>query len=109
MSVPDQTYDCDSGRENWEAGWSPAKKEFCCRTTGQACHLYDCEKAFSKWDEEWSLAKRDYCCSKGVSSCSRGFDCKLGSNSSWSFQKSAWCCTHEQIGCGIKSTMTTTV
>eukprot|EP00930_Biecheleria_cincta_P047921 TRINITY_DN3331_c0_g1_i3.p1 TRINITY_DN3331_c0_g1~~TRINITY_DN3331_c0_g1_i3.p1 ORF type:complete len:496 (-),score=78.96 TRINITY_DN3331_c0_g1_i3:109-1596(-) len=34
-SVP---FDCDAGFWNWQKGWSYAKKDYCCRTSGKACH-----------------------------------------------------------------------
>lgn len=37
LSAGSQAYDCDAGFKTWLIGWSPAKKAWCCDTTGKGC------------------------------------------------------------------------
>lgn len=67
-------FDCMAGLPNWQAGWAPQKKEWCCAHRGLACKAdeqpapkdkdaYDC----GDWDQVWSLGQHKYCCSaKGI-------------------------------------------
>jgi len=32
-----ETFNCTSGAEKWSTGWSVAKKQFCCKTSGVGC------------------------------------------------------------------------
>mmetsp|Transcript_70470 Transcript_70470/g.213299 ORF Transcript_70470/g.213299 Transcript_70470/m.213299 type:complete len:248 (-) Transcript_70470:685-1428(-) len=34
---PSETYDCNAGFSNWQAGWSPGKKQWCCAAKGMGC------------------------------------------------------------------------
>eukprot|EP00930_Biecheleria_cincta_P047923 TRINITY_DN3331_c0_g2_i1.p1 TRINITY_DN3331_c0_g2~~TRINITY_DN3331_c0_g2_i1.p1 ORF type:complete len:503 (-),score=94.07 TRINITY_DN3331_c0_g2_i1:72-1502(-) len=36
-------FDCNAGFWNWHRGWSYAKKEYCCRTSGKGCQQRDAE------------------------------------------------------------------
>merc|ERR1712113_1032217 len=51
---------CQDGFANWQAGWSVAKKEWCCRVHGKGCanqgggcvtssEPYDCDAGFANW------------------------------------------------------------
>lgn len=36
--VPDGGWDCNAGFSNWKAGWSAAKKAWCCKKVGRGCY-----------------------------------------------------------------------
>merc|ERR1712183_1268226 len=80
-------YNCADGFANWQAGWSVAKKEWCCRVHGKGCpnqgggcatvaptaapiaEPYDCEAGFANWMAGWSVAKKAWCCSNKGKGC----------------------------------------
>jgi len=43
-------FNCWAGFENWKHGWSPQKKEWCCRTDGLGCPSWK-----ESVDNEWAL------------------------------------------------------
>merc|ERR1712209_149987 len=71
-AAPADPYNCADGFANWQAGWSVAKKEWCCRVHGKGCpnqgggcstvapiaqpiaEPYDCEAGFANWMAGWS-------------------------------------------------------
>merc|ERR1711920_1151080 len=68
------------GFANWQAGWSVAKKEWCCRVHGKGCpnqgggrvtssKPYDCNAGFANWMAGWSVAKKAWCCSNEGKGC----------------------------------------
>merc|ERR1711933_214317 len=84
---PADPYNCEDGFANWQAGWSVAKKEWCCRVHGKGCpnqgggcatvaptaapiaEPYDCEAGFANWMAGWSVAKKAWCCSNKGKGC----------------------------------------
>merc|ERR1712060_451601 len=68
------------GFANWQAGWSVAKKERCCRVHGKGCpnqgggcvtssKPYDCNAGCANWMAGWSVAKKAWCCSNEGKGC----------------------------------------
>jgi len=41
-------FDCWAGYEQWEHGWSPQKKEWCCREAGLGCPSWE-RSLYNKW------------------------------------------------------------
>jgi len=84
---PADPYNCNDGFANWQAGWSVAKKEWCCRVHGKGCpnqgggcatvaptaapiaEPYDCEAGFANWMAGWSVAKKAWCCANKGKGC----------------------------------------
>jgi len=80
-------YDCQAGFENWEKGWSPEKKRWCCKLVGLACPQdaalappvpptippppdpYNCSSDFDNWIAVWSTAKQAWCCKHRGRAC----------------------------------------
>jgi len=68
-------YDCQAGVANWAAGWSDAKKAWCCAHGGQGCTTqapslpYDCEAGLGNWQAGWSEGKKTWCCAHGGKGC----------------------------------------
>jgi hypothetical protein len=109
-----ERFDCLAGFMNWEAGWSDAKKEWCCDHHQKGCQknvpaqAFDCAAGFSNWQAGWSGAKKAWCCkfySRGCSltGAAEPFDCDAGFDdwvAGWSDSKQEWCCKHHDRGCG---------
>jgi len=92
-------YDCNAGLQNWEKGWSPGKKEFCCEKTGAACKPYDCQEGLSNAEHGWSESKILWCCDKEGLGCPTTttvqYDCMAGAGNwqkAWSEAKKGFCC-----------------
>lgn len=72
LAVP---FDCGAGFHNWVAGWSVAKKAWCCQHLGKACPptpspaQYDCADGFDNWAAGWSLGKKAWCCKQVGKGC----------------------------------------
>jgi len=76
---PADPYDCNAGFANWQAGWSVAKKEWCCRVHGKGCanqggfltssEPYDCDAGFANWQAGWSIPKKSWCCANKGKGC----------------------------------------
>merc|ERR1712113_532393 len=77
---PADPYNCADGFANWQAGWSVAKKEWCCRVHGKGCpnqgggcvtssKPYDCDAGFANWMAGWSVAKKAWCCANKGKGC----------------------------------------
>jgi len=65
-------YDCAAGLGNWLAGWSDAKKTWCCANEDTGCVPttptttsipFDCEAGYGNWALGWSNNKKEWCCS----------------------------------------------
>lgn len=126
--APSKPYDCDAGLSNWEAGWSPAKKDWCCANEApKGCPVttskpYDCEAGYSNWEAGWAPEKKDWCCQNERRGCqttepapttqepttsSPPYDCDAGYanwQAGWSDFKQDWCCQHAQKGCKADAT-----
>jgi len=102
-------FDCEAGLGKWEAGWSEAKKKWCCENEGkgwQGCkeksEPFDCEAGLPKWKTGWSESKKEWCCENKEKGCEDPFDCDAGLpkwETGWSEEKKEWCCEHEKKGC----------
>mmetsp|Transcript_6345 Transcript_6345/g.18139 ORF Transcript_6345/g.18139 Transcript_6345/m.18139 type:complete len:863 (-) Transcript_6345:310-2898(-) len=101
-------YDCAHGVENWVALWSPSKKAYCCRTTGQGCVQgvqFQCDVGSETFLADWPAERRDWCCKERGVACPKGvvvFDCYAGFGSwqtTWSVAKQNWCCVQVARGC----------
>jgi len=75
---PADPYNCADGFANWQAGWSVAKKEWCCQKHGKGCAdqgaatssaPYDCDAGFANWQAGWSVPKKAWCCSNVGKGC----------------------------------------
>jgi hypothetical protein len=71
---PSEPYDCNAGYSNWEAGWSPDKKEWCCSNKQMGCpetssKPYDCDAGYSNWEAGWSHEKKEWCCANEQKGC----------------------------------------
>merc|ERR1712032_1291198 len=111
-----------------EAGWSVAKKEWCCMNKEIACTTtlipkqvlvpgpgpdatttsepYDCTAGYSNWRAGWSDDKKAYCCTHRNMGCaettSEPYDCNAGYSNwraGWSADKKVWCCQNKHMGC----------
>jgi len=77
--APADPYNCADGFSNWQAGWSIAKKAWCCKVHSKGCPgaggcattsaPYDCNAGFANWQAGWSLPKKDWCCKNGGKGC----------------------------------------
>lgn len=120
VTTTTKSFDCRAGLANAEAGWSVAKKAYCCEEFGMGPHcsrhtkplattslLYDCNAALARADTAWSYSKQAWCCKnehKGCVSTTDGgggtqFNCKLGQPKYWPKGKQRWCCAREGRGC----------
>eukprot|EP00929_Paragymnodinium_shiwhaense_P096991 TRINITY_DN5875_c1_g1_i1.p1 TRINITY_DN5875_c1_g1~~TRINITY_DN5875_c1_g1_i1.p1 ORF type:complete len:1406 (+),score=579.06 TRINITY_DN5875_c1_g1_i1:122-4339(+) len=66
LVVP-KPFDCGAGFKNWEAGWSKAKKVWCCTNENKGCEgtekvQYDCRAGLENWALGWSEHKKEWCC-----------------------------------------------
>jgi len=78
---PVDPYNCADGQENWRAGWSIEKKQWCCDVHGEGCPdpgqgfaevqsaSYDCNAGFANWVKGWSVNKKTWCCSSAHKGC----------------------------------------
>merc|ERR1712194_4161 len=76
---PVDPYNCEDGFANWQAGWSVAKKAWCCRHHSKGCPggggcgttkpPYDCNAGFWNWQHGWSVAKKAWCCRHEAKGC----------------------------------------
>merc|ERR1712107_222731 len=98
-------YDCNAGFANWMAGWSVAKKAWCCSNEGKGCppaagrrlppqpiappaDPYNCADGFANWQAGWSVPKKEWCCRVHGKGCpnqgggcvtsSKPYDCNAG-------------------------------
>jgi len=63
------SFDCDAGLDNFGAGWSDQKREWCCVHEEKACvDVYDCD-AGRQWLNLWSGEKKRYCCKHAQFGC----------------------------------------
>lgn len=107
-------HNCDAGLANWQEGWSPGKKEWCCHHSGQGCAPppFDCSAGIANWKTEWPETKKIWCCEHTGQGCDGSqpppsrkgpaFDCTAGYinwRKAWSVPKKTWCCDHEGQGC----------
>merc|ERR1712085_120493 len=78
-------YDCNAGFSNWQAGWSVAKKAWCCQPASKGCPggggcgttraPYDCNAGFSNWQAGWSVPKKAWCCQHASKGCPTAGGC----------------------------------
>lgn len=107
-------FDCDVGFDNWERGWTPEKKRWCCENGGRGCHHFDCNDGLENWQAEWSPDKKVACCSETGHGCegSSGpidisapghFDCNAilkDGEEGFSPEQKEWCCATQHVACG---------
>merc|ERR1712048_313665 len=68
-------FDCNAGYGHWQAGWSRAKKAWCCANQGKGCPPaptpigFNCYAGFSNWKAGWSASKKEWCCAKEHKGC----------------------------------------
>lgn len=110
-----QPYDCSAGFGEWQHGWSPGKKKWCCHRASRGCTPsaaslpFDCQAGLAKWERGWSDSKKAWCCEHFGLGCTTTtttcqYDCRAGLsnwNEGWSDQKKQWCCEHSQVGCPV--------
>lgn len=95
-------FDCNAGLANWEEGFSPQKKSWCCSNLHIACDEWDCNFGVP---ETWHENKKTYCCPKTGQGCSTTgmlFDCNAGLanwEDGFSQEKKSWCCANHRIAC----------
>merc|ERR1719242_2981382 len=77
-------YDCNAGYSNWEKGWPPGKKTYCCQTAHKGCPPAAAAAV---------TTSLPYDCDAGYHDC---YQCLL---KHWSVGKLAWCCSHTGRGC----------
>jgi len=77
------SFDCNAGYDKWRTGWSPRKKQWCCRTEQKGCpggggggsgrvggrEKFDCDAGYAKWQSGWSPQKKLWCCAKVSKGC----------------------------------------
>merc|ERR1719401_772660 len=79
----------------WAAGWSVAKKAWCCQHQGKGCppkasgcgssQPYDCAAGFANWQAGWSAPKKAWCCQHEGKGCA-ATPCPT---SRWDFRRGA--------------------
>jgi Ca2+-binding EF-hand superfamily protein len=109
-------FDCDAGFKNWRRGWSPAKKEYCCKDKRKGCE--------NLWGDElchaWVSQANTRCYGENYQhNCQKRcwgikepppptFDCDIGQDKftglrhvqdAWPSNQSSYCCTTAQVGC----------
>jgi len=73
-------FDCAAGAWNQEEGWSPEKKQWCCRNKAVGCKdraewervendLFDCKVGKGDWGEVWRLNGKKWCCDLAGAGC----------------------------------------
>jgi len=114
----DDKFHCSDGFDNWEQGWSDAKKAWCCAEKKIACpHTslpFDCLKDFDRWNSTWSTQKRAWCCKHRSLGCLRStsirYDCLHDFSrweEAWPEPKRDFCCKFHGRGC-FTTTVTST-
>jgi len=84
-------FDCNAGYANWQAGWSLAKKAWCCQHAQRGCPVisattsphFDCNAGFARWKEGWSVQKKVWCCQHQSKGCPESSAGALGSCTVW--------------------------
>jgi hypothetical protein len=77
VATTSDPYDCDAGYANWEAGWSPDKKTWCCQSKQMGCPSpaasdpYDCDAGYTNWQAGWSDFKIQWCCENKQKGCEK--------------------------------------
>jgi hypothetical protein len=122
LTTTTHSYDCRNGLADAEAGWSVAKKAYCCQhySVGPHCkhnahhhhgHFsrpYDCNAALARAATAWSFSKQAWCCKNEHKGCvtttldmadGASYDCKVGQPGFWPPAKKKWCCAREGRGC----------
>lgn len=95
-----EPFDCEAGKDNYQAGWSDQKKSYCCHNYGFACRpmlravQFDCKSGEAHWMDDWSPKKKKWCCDYKSVHC---YECDESSMSLWSEKQHAWCCRHEDV------------
>jgi len=69
-------FDCTEGASNFDAGWSEAKKDWCCHHASIGCPKpvpdgdpFDCAEGAKNLDAGWSDAKKQWCCQHASVGC----------------------------------------
>jgi len=58
-----QSFDCISGLQSWQTGWTITQKMWCCDHQNVKCEaLFDCQAGLSNWQNGWSSPKKRWCC-----------------------------------------------
>jgi len=65
-------FDCAAGWNNWQKGWSPGKKAWCCIYYRRACPdttttkigSFDCNAGLQNAEQGWSRKKKAWCCER---------------------------------------------
>lgn len=110
-----EAFDCKAGYSNLADGWSPEKKQWCCRIKQIGCggsEPYDCKAGYANWVKGWSSRKKQYCCTTKHLGCDAAqaapvtitapYDCNAAYSNwanAWSPKKKDWCCTNKHMGC----------
>jgi len=88
-------FDCKTGLETWQRGWSIDKKAWCCDHAGVGCPPYppvptaalarppgappfDCGAGLKEWRLGWSPGKRAWCCANSGKGCGRRLQAEGG-------------------------------
>lgn len=114
-----EEFDCLDGVENWQRGFSDAKKEWCCLNKHVACpeasdsHAQPQSSATGLFDcsvdkvEQWPEQKQRWCCDHKAVGCTLGasaepYNCMQGASNwqnEWPEAQSRWCCEHKGVAC----------
>jgi len=78
---PVDPFNCADDYNEWQAGWSVDKKQWCCNIHGKGCpangegyearpaNSYDCNSGFANWVKGWSIPKKQWCCNTAHKGC----------------------------------------
>jgi len=78
---PVDPFNCADDYNEWQAGWSVDKKQWCCNIHGKGCPVngggyeptpaasYDCNSGFANWVKGWSIPKKNWCCQQQNKGC----------------------------------------
>jgi len=78
---PVDPFNCADDWNEWQAGWSVDKKQWCCNIHGKGCAVngggyeptpassYDCNSGFANWVKGWSIPKKNWCCQQQNKGC----------------------------------------
>jgi len=72
LATTSAPFDCAAGWNNWQRGWSPGKKAWCCLYYRRACPdtttttigSFDCDAGLRNADHGWSKKKQAWCCER---------------------------------------------
>jgi len=108
-SPPPLRHHCRSGTGSHEdsAGWSRAKRDWCCSHADVGCHgvaPFNCSgnTSHAQQNRSRTQVEIDWCCNVAGLGCADAgatFDCRSSPASTWTETQTKWCCERWGRGC----------